>query len=225
MGLREPRAVFLVLGALAVALVVTPRAHAEQPTEVTLSVGFANGQTLFHVGETISLELAFAASVQNTYEMSTRSNDRSGRLDLEEFHVSPAARDPLYNYYNGGLFGGFIGGGLSSGPRYLGSEPQTIHEDLNEWVALDKPGQYSLYVTSGRVTRRVGSQWQPAKVRSNILSFELIEAGPDWQERTVASATAVLDNSGSTQEEIRSAFRTLRFLDSPGSIRELVSRY
>lgn len=213
---------FSVLVALAFAPVIAPDAKGQQPTDVTLTVEFANGQTVYQVGETIPLQLTFTASLPNTYEMSTRSYDRSGRLNLEEFHVSPAGRDPLDNYYNGGLFGGFIGGGLSSGPRYLGSEPQIVHEDLNEWVALDRPGQYSLYVTSGRITRRVGSEWQPVHVRSRTLGFEVIEASPNWQDRTVASATAVLSNPGSTQEERRSAFRRLRFLDSPGSIAELV---
>ena len=222
MELREGRAVFSILVALAVAPVIAPDAKGQQPTDITLTAEFANGQTVYRVGETISLQLAFAASLPNTYAMSTRSYDRSGRLNLEEFHVSPAGRDPLYNYYNGGLFAAFLGGGLFGGPRYLGSEPQIIQEDLNEWVALDKPGQYSLYVTSGRITRRVGSKWQPIHVRSNTLSFEVIEATPGWQHRAVASATAVLGNSSSTQEEKRSAFRTLRFLDSTGSIAELV---
>jgi hypothetical protein len=219
-----PRSANSILAALTLAAISTCSARGQQPADVTLTVSFANGQTVFHVGETIPLELAFTASVENTYEMSTRRYDRSGRLNLEEFHVIPPGRDPLYNYYNGGLFGGFIGGGLSSGPRFLGSQAQIIHEDLNEWAVLDAPGQYSLYVTSGRVSHRVESQFRPVQVRSNTLNFEVIEAGPGWQEQTLASATKVLDGPNSTQDQKLSAFRTLRFLDSPGSIRELVRR-
>ena len=194
----------------------------QQDTAASLTIGFANGQTRYHVGEIIPLELAFAASTENTYETSTRQYDRSGRLNLEEFHVIPPGRDPLHNYYEGGLFGGSLGGGLSSGPRFLESQPQIIREDLNECVVLDRPGQYDLYVTSARVTRRGEVQLEPLQLRSNTLNFEVIEAHPGWLQQTLDSAVMMLENSNSTQEEKQSAFRTLRFLDSPGSIQQLV---
>ena len=74
------------------------------------------------------------------YDMEMRNYDRSGRLDIEGFHVTPPGRDPLERYYSTGAF---MGGGLG-GARELSSEPQVMR-------ALDKPGHYFLYVTSGRV--------------------------------------------------------------------------
>ena len=153
--------------------------------------------------------------------MSTRNYDRSGRLLMEQFHVDPAGRDPLHDHYEGGLFGGFIGGGASGGDKQLSADPETIREELNEYVALDKPGHYSLYATSGRVIRRDGAKFENVTLRSNTLEFEVVDASPGWQAQTLATALAVLRDSASTYDEKRAAARTLRFLDSPDSVREL----
>jgi hypothetical protein len=186
-----------------------------------LTIRFAGGVSQFHVGEKIPIELAFTSSAPETFELDPRSYDRSGRLDLEGFHVTPAARDPLSNYFQDGIF---MGGGLSSMPEYLSSEPQTMIEELNEWVAIDDPGHYSLYVTSSRVGRDGKSFSNPITVQSNTLEFDVADADSDWQQQTLVTALAVLNDTGSKPEEKAAALRTLRFLDSPASIRELARR-
>src|SRR5690348_5069475 len=143
----------LALAALIMALPLS----AQQDSAVSLTIRFVDGTSRFHVGEVISIELSFKASVSGMYEMEMRNYDRSGRLDIEQFHVTPPGRDPLQSYYSTGAF---IGGGLG-GTRELSSEPQIMREDLNEWVALDKPGHYSLYLSSGRVSRRDADKNEP----------------------------------------------------------------
>ena len=113
-----------------------------------------------------------------------------------------------------------MGGGLGSS-RVLSSEPQVMEEDLNEWVALDDPGHYTLYVATGRVSRRGPTKDEPLHLRSNSLEFDVIAASPKWQEQTLAAAVSVLGSTASTDDEKREAIRALRFLDSPRSIREL----
>jgi HEAT repeat protein len=97
-----------------------------------------------------------------------------------------------------------------------------MHDDLNEWVALDQPGHYSLYVTSGRVSRRDATNSEPVELRSNSLEFDVVASDPAWQQQTLGSATATLNMESSTAEEKNAALRTLRFLDTPASVRELV---
>jgi hypothetical protein len=142
---------------------------AQDESGVSLTVRFADGASRFHVGEIIPIELSFKASIPGTYDMEMRNYDRSGRLNIEAFHVTPRGRDPLERYYSTGAF---MGGGLG-GARELSSDPQVMREDLNEWVAIDKPGHYSLYVTSGRVTRRTPSKAEPIELRSNDLDSRL----------------------------------------------------
>jgi len=95
-------------------------------------------------------------------------------------------------------------------------------DDLNEWVALDRPGHYFLYVTSGRVSRRDATKSEPVEMRSNSLEFDVVDADPAWQQQTLGSATATLNMESSTAEEKNAALRTLRFLDTPASVQELV---
>ena len=84
-------------------------ARAQQPDSASFMIQFPQPVTRFHVGEVIPIELLFSSSIPNTFSMSTRSYDRSGRLDEEKFHVTPEGRDPLHNYYD---FGMVMGGGL-----------------------------------------------------------------------------------------------------------------
>jgi len=190
-------------------------------SDPSLTIRFAGGEAVFHVGEIIPVELVFNASAPKTYEITLRNYDRSGRLDIEHFQVAPAVRDPLQNYFMVG--GGSMGGGLGSS-RFLDGNPEIMHADLNEWMAFDKAGHYSLEVVSSRVTRSVESKPAPVELRSNTLSFDIVEADPAWQVRQLSAALEVLNDDSSKAEQKRSAIRTLRFLDSPASIRELVER-
>src|SRR5207249_1171850 len=125
------------LGAMAVLLVV-PAGHGADEESAILTIRFLDHGPSFHAGEVIPLELAFTASGSEIYQIGLRNYDRSGRLNMEQFHVTPAGRDPLKDYYARGVF---IGGGLE-GSRDLNDEPHIIHDNLNEWIALDNPGHY-----------------------------------------------------------------------------------
>lgn len=139
--------------------------------------------------------------------MSTRSYDRSGRLDEEKFHVTPQGRDPLRLYYDGSAtFGGGFRGVVT-----LTNEPHVLHVDLNEWVALDHPGHYTLYVTTGRVfTQQEENRNAPIELRSNSLDFDVVAADPAWLQQSLFTAQSILDNPSSTSEEKTAALRTLR---------------
>ena len=201
-------------------LVLTSSLPAQEENGASLTIRFADGTSRFHVGEVIPVELSFKASAPDTYDMEMRNYDRSGRLTIEQFHVTPSGRDPLERYYS---IGGFMMGGLG-GTRALSNEPQTMREDLNEWVALDKPGHYSLYVTSGRVSRRAQGKSEPVELRSNSLEFHVVAADAAWQQQTFSTAVATLNMEWSTDSEKASAIRVLRFLDTPASVHQLVAR-
>jgi len=202
------------------ALILASPLFAQDESGVSLTIRFADGTSRFHVGEIIPLELSFHASIPDMYDMEMRNYDRSGRLNIEGFHVTPPGRDPLERYYSTGVF---MGGGLG-GARQLSSEPQVIREELNEWIALDKPGHYSLYVTSGRVTRRTQSKAEPIELRSNDLEFDVVTADAAWQQQTLSTAVVTLSMGSSNEAEKIAALRALRFLDTPAAVHELVLR-
>src|SRR5260370_41426158 len=196
---RQERRVFSMKPlqlALTVLILVAPLS-AQQESGVSLAIRFPNDTSRFHVGEVIPIELSFKASIQDMYDIEMRNYDRSGRLDIEQFHVTPPGHDPLQRYYS---IGGFMGGGLG-GPRELSSDPQIMREDLNEWVALDQPGHYSLYVTSGRISRRAAAKNEPVELRSNSLEFDMISADPVWQQQTLRAPRLTLTMASGTPRE------------------------
>ena len=139
---------------------------------VQLQLGTKNDQTVFHVGEVITLQLAYsrAASSHNTYVISNNSYDRSGRLGIESYGIEPSTGwdDPLKLYFRSS--GGFIGGGPFSTSK-LTTTPVIISRDLNEWVRFTMPGQYRVSVVSTRVQpvhQAVAST--PLEVRPNEIS-------------------------------------------------------
>ena len=201
-------------------LVLASPMFAQNESSVSLTIRFADGRSRFRVGEIVPIELSFEASIPDAYDMEMRNYDRSGRLNIEAFHVTPPGRDPLERYYSTGAF---MGGGLG-GARELSNEPQIMREELNEWVALEKPGHYSLYVTSGRVTRRTPSKAEPVELKSNDLEFDIVAADGAWQRQTLSTAVATLNMTSSTEEQKAAALRVLRFLDTPASVQELVFR-
>ena len=217
--MRVSAALFIV-GIMGIVMMGPPVARGQQDSAATLRIQFASAGSVFQTGEIIPVDLLFSVEGGGTYQMSTRNYDRSGRLNIEQFHVDPPGRDPLHDHYNGAVQG-FIGGGASSTDKLLSPDPEAIHVDLNEWVAPDKPGHYSLYVTSGRVSRRDGAKFENLTLRSNTLEFDVVEASPAWQAQTLSAAAAALRNAASTPEEKRAAARPLRFLETPDAVREL----
>ena len=71
------------------ALILTSPLLAQNESGVSLTIRFADGTNRFHVGEIIPVELLFKPSVPDTYDMEMRNYDRSGRLNIEAFHVMP----------------------------------------------------------------------------------------------------------------------------------------
>jgi hypothetical protein len=188
-------------------------------SDVALKLGLKDGQTVYHEGEIITLELAFTSNAKNRV-INTRTYDRSGRLNEEYFCLSPEGRDPLQDYFGSGIYEGFVGGGLG-GSQTLSDVPYVIREELNEWRSVPA-GRYSLRVLSHR-----GSV---PDLASNEVRFQVIAATPEWQARQLARALVLLDadHKRLTQaefEQAKHAERVLRFLGSEAATRELARRF
>jgi len=207
--------------------------YASAPIDVALRLTLRDGKSAYHEGEIIPLELSFTASAKGKYAVDTRSYDRSGRLNLESFCVDPdKGRDPLEDYYDSGLFDGFVAGGIGQ-EQVLGQIPYLINEELNEWRSLP-PGSYRLQVASDRVAQiargATGLGEGPVLVLSNTVTFQVIAATPEWQAEQLSHAISMLDEqhprlTQSEFEQLEHAARVLRFLGSEAATRELARRF
>lgn len=198
-------------------------AAAQNPPGVSFVVRLKDGQTRFRQGELIRLELAFSSSLPDTYHLDSATYDRSGRLQIDSFHIDPqdGVSDPLYDYFHFGS--GFIGGGLR-GNQTLEARPYVVGADLNEWYRFDRPGRYRLYVTSGRVARRRLGGGGQVTVASNMIEFEVVPAAAAWAKQTLMQAAGIID-ARDARADRRSACRVLRFLGSEDAARAIIKRF
>ncbi|HKF59389.1 MAG TPA: hypothetical protein VKJ45_28375 [Blastocatellia bacterium] len=222
---------FLMLLLFASTAAVCVSAQSEPPVDsrIVLEVSIASNQREFRIGETIPLKLAFSSNVKDRYQINMAQYDRSGRMNYEQFDVSPAesAVDPLPTY-NGSM------GGLTNF-KYLVPEPWTIKLNLNEWVRFTQPGEYRIAVSSNRVGVRDPSTalgTSPVTARSNEIVLKIISASPAWQKQVLRDAVAVIDAPAPAKRDQmeqytasrRQALETIRFLGTADAARELAKR-
>lgn len=213
-----------------IAAVPTCAQSAQVDPKILLQVQIASTQKEFHIGETIPLQLSFSSAVKDRYQVNMAQYDRSGRMEYEQFTVSPAegAVDPLANR------GLTFGGGLTS-YQFLSSVPWTIKLNLNEWVRFNEPGEYRLIISSRRVGVRDRSNpagSSPVTARANEITLKVIAADPAWQKQVFKDAVKKLDAPAPLKPEHmeqyatsrRQAMETLRFLGSADAAREMAKR-
>jgi hypothetical protein len=199
-------------------------ALSKNPEGITFTLRLARGEKTFRQGEIISLEQGFSSSIPNTYWMDNATFDRSGRLNMDRFHLEPGEGyvDPLRDYFN-------YGGGGMGGPRgtpKLKRKSYLIYYDLNEWFRFEKTGKYRLYLTTPRVSRIEGGQHFPSgdlTLTSNIIEFEIVPADREWQRQELERAVQALNSTGGNVDR-RSACRVLRFLGTKGAAQEMIRR-
>jgi len=198
----------LLVGAVCAAQVRTDPCErpVTSPATGTSTLVLKGGQSVYHEGEIIPLELTF------TYKL-VQYRPRAGRnLRHFSFCLAPDGRDPLQDDEESGLWGS---GGGSLNADYEVFEPGVPYVDhmvLNESKSVP-PGNYSL---------RMGI--------SNEVTFQVLPATPKWQAEQLTNALAVLDadhtkDTPSDMERTKQALRVLRFLGSEASTRELARRF
>jgi hypothetical protein len=215
---------FVSLGFM-VALCTRLLASAEDASP-QLQVRTAGGQTLYHIGERIPLELSFTGPENKRFEINMASYDRSGRMGYEEFNVSPAAgwADPLHVYFASS--GGFMGGGLT-GFGSLSAKPTVIKLNLNEWVRFDQAGTYTVVVVSDRVSdvstgrgSRFGAQG--LSLTSNPIQLRIIPATKAWERAKRSSIMKELEENpkrtGIEPDSLKGAIADLRFLGTAAAL-------
>jgi hypothetical protein len=209
----------------------TPRPEPVCPSDITFQVATRNNQARFRIGEVINLELRFSSTTARKYHLDTASYDRSGRMGIEQFDVSPATgwTDPLAVYFH--AFAGFMGGGLR-GTKDLSAQPEVIELQLNEWVRFDQPGRYRVTIDSGRIfTGGLGTPVPPIRVKSNPIDIEIVPADPQWERQTLRAAVEALEGKSIPPSAVpvaptvqRDALKMLRYLGTPAAAVDLAER-
>jgi hypothetical protein len=224
--MRAWRGILLATATLLAPCFVGAQSEPPRDPNVVLQVAVVGGDRPFHVGETISLELAFSSALASRYEVNMATYDRSGRMEYERFAVTPAdgVVDPLASGKPG------YGGGITSF-NYLSKDPWTIVLHLNEWVRFTRPGRYDINITSRRVGVKDESRpggTAPITVAAPAISLTIVPATPEWQQATHDASVAALNRpppAGDPMDTYRNArldaLNALRFLGTVDATREL----
>ena len=158
--------------------------------EATLTVRLTADRADYKIGEVIPLELVFSGRGEPDLYCSTENYDRSGRMETEQYAVTPedGADDPLADYFSAS--GGRIGGGLR-GWQQLDGTPFRLQVNLNDWIRFTRPGRYQLSIVSRRLHRH--SNRPAPELKSDPLTLEIADAPAAWASEQVAIARSAID--------------------------------
>ncbi len=190
-----------------------------------VQLSLADDKTHYRIGEPIKIALSFTADREGYQLDITGDRPPSGEDDITVspdtgvFHWLDQASARYWSDHD------------ARGVTPLSATPQRVTLALNDWFRFDRPGQYTVRVTTRRVSRpdRIPGFAPSIPLTTDEVSFDLepmsqadeekeiqrlsaqFEAARDWQtEAKMAEELSFLTGDASTREKVR------RFLDTKG---------
>ena len=203
-------------------LLVAPPEVAAQPSTAALVTSFelrlSDGRTTYRLGEEIPVELVFSGRSDADFYFSNQSYDRSGRMRIEAFGVTPSegTEDPMADLFADGV----IGGGLFSSHPLDGS-PLVIRVALNDWVWFAGVGTYQITTTSSRLQRH--SRLAAPTLAAAPVTLTIVAADESWDREQTALATALIDRG--EPADVRHGAALLRYLHTEPAAIALTDRH
>jgi hypothetical protein len=179
-----------------------------QTPEPSLLIATEHNERTFHLGERIPLHLVFL-NPEGQVDWVDREPCASRVCGkAESFRVQPATgwSDPLAVYFAQDFPQSWSG--AEPGPP---TTPLQVWVDLNEWVRFDRPGDYTVTITSRRVTPSV----------SGSIRLQIIPASPEWQNEKLQRIRSVRPPYS---REWFEAEDDLSDLATPSAVEEMVAR-
>ena len=156
----------------------------------------ASAATQYRQGELIQLQLQFTSDPPAQFNVLTEVSNRWITVELEEFHVSPAAGavDPLAVYEKPFLdeVRRYWQGPLTMSLAQTGL-PATINLPLTDWIRFDRPGHYRVSLRTLRASVPPVAPGGPPSLLSletNEVEFDIIPADAAWQEQQLKEIAA-----------------------------------
>lgn len=197
--------------------------RAANPQDIEFQARLLKAQHVYHMGAPIEIELLYSSRAEKRFYgvFSAPSPDAHSVTP----HVTP--RDGVFNPRT--LWPKHpVPGSRPGNSTYVGSQPVTQRLDLGEWCRFQKPGHYSVVVTSTEVSElkpaKEGGEMKRLTLESNPVKFEILPADPAWDAEQIRQITQELKTAGNRAGR-KKALRRLVLLDTPASVRLLVRLY
>jgi hypothetical protein len=205
-------------GCAILAAILLPVLHitAQQPS---FDIQTTDGQTTFHIGEPIVLNLTIATAVDGAYVAAPWATPRGGEFDLDTVAVSPATgwSDPLALYFKQRMIR--TGHGWQWPPLEQ-AKPVHLALMLNQWVRFDEPGDYTVTITTHRISGATTNKNPP--IPSASVKLHIIAATPEWQSARLAEIRSKVAVDDPLKMDT-AALRALKYLGTPDAI-DLLTR-
>jgi hypothetical protein len=201
------------------------QARAADPGDIDFRLMLTRDTRSFHMGEPIGFDLSFTSESNQKYLIS--QSNVSPAFGPVTIQLAPleGALDPRALRL---CWGGIGGSHLSSGPQYLNSKSITEHGELTEWYRFQKPGHYTMSVTSRGVSRPRsrddGGGVEFLTLESNPIEFDILPPDSVWEADEMQAIALKLADAKYPGDLISAADR-LSLLDTPDSARKLVEIY
>ena len=198
--------------------------HAANPDDLEFGVRLTQDTHVYHMGEPIGIEISYSSQAEKKYHGSFRGP--SPELEGVTPHVTPldGVLDLRELQPDRGGWASSGAGGLG----YLGPQPVTQKFDLCLWYRFQKPGHYSVVVTSTEVSRAKGAKEGGGKeqltLESSPVELDILPADPVWVAGELSAIEEALDTARGAGERGVALYR-LALLDTPASVQRLVQLY
>lgn len=212
----------LVFGALLLFIEAAPL-RAQNPDDLQFRAAFVSDSNTYHIGEPIPMEISYASQADKKYHgsFSTLRPEIGGitiKITPDDGFVDPRRLLGVTGW----------AGAFASTSGYVTTQPHRESFDLTEWFRFQKPGHYSITVTSNRISRvrspQEGGGMEQLVLDSDPVDLVIIPAEPGW----VATQMEEIDqafNAGGGREDRQLAIRRLGLLDTFDSAQRLIQLY
>ena len=209
--------IFAVLGTLSLPTTVFGQAP---PTEVHVKLLLADNKTTYRIGEPIKLIMEFTADREG-YTADTIVDGWQITSDLISLSPRHGATPWLDEYFGGHRYSRDVFA-LSN----LSQTPTRVELFLNSSLRFDKPGKYTVDITTRRVSARSSSNGSrpPIALTTNSVKFEIEPMSEVDEAKEVKRLSDLLDAARGWQAEEKLT-QELSFLTGNVSAREKVKRF
>jgi hypothetical protein len=151
------------------------------PPQIHVELRLAGGQTKFHIGEVVPIEITFTSTQHGTVSFAEDCLPRYAyqyRITPLGFTDRISERDAALEMELGAGCHGF------SDQRDLLDEPLAVRQDLNDWFRMETSGAYQISVTVRRTE---------TPLASNSVTLEILPRDAAWERQQLQKAIALLD--------------------------------
>lgn len=193
------------------------------PEDLQFRVSFTNNIDTYHVGERIPMQISYASQSENKYYGSFEGPQPEFATVTIKITPTDGIIDPRRLLEAIGW-----GGSILSAEGYLTSQPHALTLDLSVWYRFQKPGRYSIVVSSKQVSRirtaQEGGGKERLELESQPLELHILAQDSVWAASQLDEVEDTLRAHDASGQRSQALYR-LALLDNPTSVARLTQLY